>query len=77
MLKNLPQDKAAIRILKTEVGDISESDAKLAEMSKAIIIGFRVKISPTVVQFMKNDLDKEVKNQDIRYNLRVNTRRKV
>ncbi|OGZ84914.1 MAG: translation initiation factor IF-2 [Candidatus Staskawiczbacteria bacterium RIFOXYC1_FULL_38_18] len=55
MLKNLPQDKAILRILKSEVGDINESDAKLAEMAKAEIIGFRVKISPVVVRFMQND----------------------
>jgi len=61
MLKNLPQDKAILRILKLEVGDISESDAKLAEMSKSIIIGFRVKVSPTVVQFMKNDTEKKLR----------------
>jgi translation initiation factor IF-2 len=61
MLKNLPQDKAILRILKSEVGDISESDAKLAEMSKSIIIGFRVKISPTVVQFMRNDTEKKLR----------------
>ena len=71
MLKNLPQDKSILRILKSEVGDISETDAKLAEMSKAIIIGFRVKISPTVVQYMKNDLDKRlrIKTFDIIYEL--------
>jgi translation initiation factor IF-2 len=71
MLKNLPQDKVNLRILKSEAGDISETDAKLAEMSKAIIIGFRVKISPTVVQFMKNDLDKRlrIKTFDIIYEL--------
>ncbi len=61
MLKNLPQDKVVLRILKSEVGDIAESDAKLAEMSGADIIGFRVKISPTVVKFMKNDLDKKLR----------------
>jgi len=61
MLKNLPQDKVVLRILKSEAGDINETDAKLAEMSKAIIIGFRVKISPTVVRFMKNDLDKKLR----------------
>jgi translation initiation factor IF-2 len=61
MLKNLPQEKATLRILKSEVGDISESDAKLAEMSKSIIIGFRVKISPTVVQFMRNDTEKKLR----------------
>ena len=71
MLKNLPQDKAVLRILKSEVGDISESDAKLAEMSKAIIIGFRVKISPTVVKFMRNDVDKKlrIRTFDIIYEL--------
>jgi len=61
MLKNLPQDKVVLRILKSEVGDISETDAKLAEMAKAAIIGFRVKISPTVVKFMRNDLDKRLR----------------
>ena len=71
MLKNLPQDKAIIRILKSEVGEINETDAKLAEMSKAIIIGFRVKISPLVVQFMRNDLDKKlrIKTFEIIYEL--------
>ncbi len=71
MLKNLPQDKAVIRILKSEVGNISESDAKLAEMSKAIIIGFRVKITPSVVQFMRNDLEKKlrVKTFEVIYEL--------
>ena len=61
MLKNLPQDKVVVRILKSEVGDINESDAKLAEMSKAIIIGFRVKVSSTVLQLMKNDMEKKVR----------------
>ena len=71
MLKNLPQDKAIIRILKTEVGEINETDAKLAEMSKAIIIGFRVKISPSVIKFMRNDLEKRIriKTFDIIYEL--------
>ena len=71
MLKNLPQDKVTLRILKSEVGDISESDAKLAEMSKAIIIGFRVKISNSVSQFMRNDLEKKlrIKTFDIIYEL--------
>ncbi len=56
MLKNLPQEKVTLRILKLEVGDIAESDVKLAEMSRAIIIGFRVKISSDVMKFMKNEL---------------------
>ncbi|MCX6722417.1 MAG: translation initiation factor IF-2 [Candidatus Staskawiczbacteria bacterium] len=71
MLKNLPQDKAVLRILKAEVGEINETDAKLAEMSKAIIIGFRVKIGTSVMQFMKNDLDKRlrIKTFEIIYEL--------
>ena len=71
MLKNLPQDKVTLRILKTEVGNIAESDAKLAEMSKAIIIGFRVKITPSVVQYMRNDTDKKlrIKTFEIIYEL--------
>ncbi|KKP41647.1 MAG: Translation initiation factor IF-2, partial [Parcubacteria group bacterium GW2011_GWA2_33_14] len=48
MLKSLPQDRIILRILKVEVGDINETDVKLAEMSKALIIGFRVKIMPAV-----------------------------
>jgi translation initiation factor IF-2 len=71
MLKNLPQDKVSLRILKAEVGEINETDAKLAEMSKAIIIGFRVKIGTSVVQFMRNDIDKRlrIKTFDIIYEL--------
>ncbi len=57
VLKNLPQEKIILRILKSEVGDINESDVKLAEMSKAQIIGFRVKISPTVLAMMRKDSD--------------------
>ena len=60
-----------MRILKSEVGDINESDVKLAQMSKAQIIGFRVKISPGVMQIMKNDQKKKVriKTFDIIYEL--------
>jgi len=44
VLKNLPQEKVILRILKTEIGDINISDLQLAESGKAIIFGFRVKI---------------------------------
>jgi len=71
MLKSLPSDQVILRILKTEAGDINESDAKLAEMSKAQIIGFRVKINPGVLQLMKNDTQKKVriKTFDVIYEL--------
>lgn len=61
MLKNLPQEKIILRILKSEAGDISENDLKLAKMSKSHIIGFRVKMSPEVVRFMRNDTEKQLR----------------
>lgn len=71
MLKNLPQDQINLRILKSEVGDINESDAKLAEISKAIIIGFRSKITPEVFKILSKDEQKKVriKTFDIIYEL--------
>ncbi|MDI6592026.1 MAG: translation initiation factor IF-2 [Patescibacteria group bacterium] len=45
-LKNLPQEKIILRILKKGVGEITESDVKLASQAKAKILGFRVKINP-------------------------------
>ncbi len=76
MLKNLPQDKVVLRILKSEVGDINESDAKLAEMAGAEIIGFRVKIASAVMKFMKADMEKKlrIKTFDIIYELIQNVR---
>ena len=57
ILKNLPQEQVILRILKAEVGEINESDVKLAggakpthqkfgSGGKAIIVGFRVKTNP-------------------------------
>jgi translation initiation factor IF-2 len=43
VLKNIPQERVILRILKSDVGDIQESDVKLADSSKAAIFGFRVK----------------------------------
>jgi len=52
VLKTLPQEKVVLRILKSEAGEINESDLKLAIGSppvsgcSALILGFRVKASP-------------------------------
>ncbi len=43
VLKTIPQEKARIQVLRAEVGEINESDVKLAETSEAMIVGFRVK----------------------------------
>lgn len=45
-LQAIKSEEVILRILKAEVGDISESDLKLAESAQIKIIGFRVKISP-------------------------------
>jgi len=45
VLKGLPQEKIVLRILKSEVGEINESDIKFAKSGKALILGFRVKIN--------------------------------
>ncbi len=43
ILNILPQEKVGIRIIKAEVGDVSETDVKLARGSNAAIISFRMK----------------------------------
>ncbi len=53
VLKNLPQEKVILRILKTEVGNISVGDVKLAESGKAMIFGFRVKIAENAKSFAR------------------------
>ena len=46
VLKDLPQEKSVLRILKAEVGEINDSDVKLAIGARAKVIGFRVKTNP-------------------------------
>ena len=45
IIKNLPSEKAKIEIIGEEVGDVSESDAKLAAFSGAIVVGFKTRIA--------------------------------
>lgn len=49
ILKVLPTEEVILRILKTEVGEINESDVKLAIASRASIIGFRIKATSNAV----------------------------
>lgn len=46
-LKILPQDKIILQILKADIGEINEKDFQLAKDSRAIILGFKVKLSQT------------------------------
>ncbi len=55
VLKELPQEKIVLKILKAEVGEINESDVKLAIGSKSKIIGFRVKTDPIAQSFTERE----------------------
>ena len=55
VLKNLPQEKIILRILKSEVGEIQEADVKLAKNSRAQILGFRVKTNPIALALAKRE----------------------
>jgi translation initiation factor IF-2 len=55
MLAAIPQDRINIKILKSEVGEINESDLKLARDFKALIIGFRIKINQTAAVFLERE----------------------
>ena len=67
-LKDLPQEKVVLRILKSEVGDVNESDVKLAKSGKASIIGFRVKTTPTATVLAERD-KVSIRNFEIIYEL--------
>ncbi len=46
-LKNIPQEKIVLRVLKADVGEVTENDVKQASQAKAKILAFRVKSNPT------------------------------
>jgi len=68
ILKNLKQEEVVLRILKAEVGDINESDVKLAEGAKAKIVGFRVK-ADTVAKKLASRLNISIMKFDVIYEL--------
>lgn len=67
-LINLNLEEVKLNVLKSDVGDITESDVKLAYSSDAIIIGFRVKTSISVLNLVKRSSVK-TRNYDIIYEL--------
>jgi len=46
VLKSIPREKVGINVLKAGVGEINDSDVKLAKTSGSLILGFRVKATP-------------------------------
>ena len=68
VLKSLPQEKVILRVLKSEIGDVNESDIKLAKSAKAKILGFRVKTPQEVKDIAFREKIKII-NFDIIYDL--------
>lgn len=68
VLKSLPQEKVILRILKSEVGDVNESDVKIAKPAKAKILGFRVKTSQEIKNLAFREKVKII-DFDVIYNL--------
>ena len=68
VLKAIPQDKAILRFLKTEVGDINASDILLAEQSPAKIFGFRVKMDEKN-SVLARQREIKIKTSDVIYDL--------
>lgn len=68
ILKNIPQDKIVLRILKSEVGEINETDLKMAIRAKAKILGFRVKINPIAQTIIEREKIK-IMHFDVIYDL--------
>lgn len=55
VLESLPQEKVVLNILTAQVGEITETDVKLATHSKAWILGFRVKVNPVASALLERE----------------------
>jgi translation initiation factor IF-2 len=55
ILKQIPQEKILLRILKSEVGDINESDIKTARSGRGVILAFRVKTDAVARQMAERE----------------------
>lgn len=53
VFKKLPQEKIILCVLKGEAGNINLSDIRVAEASRAVILGFRVKASAQILETAK------------------------
>lgn len=55
ILDKLNFPEISLKIVKSEVGDINESDLKLATSTKSSIVGFKVKISPLLEESVQKE----------------------
>jgi translation initiation factor IF-2 len=56
MLNQISQERVGLKIIKSGVGDINESDIKMAKSGKAEIVGFKVKSSNDVVNLAERSI---------------------
>jgi translation initiation factor IF-2 len=74
MLKSLPQEELLVRILKSDVGAITEDDIQLAVAGKARIFGFRAKPSPQALR-LADQKGVKIVGHDVIYELIQEIRR--
>jgi translation initiation factor IF-2 len=67
-LKKLGTEEVKIRMIHSSTGAITESDVMLASASHAIVIGFRVRANPRVVQIAERE-GVDIRYYDVIYNL--------
>ncbi len=67
-LERLGEETVKVRILHEGVGNISETDIHLAAASKAVIIGFNVKIDPAAQRLAQNE-GVDIRSYDVIYKL--------
>jgi len=68
VLANINQDKVKINIIKKEVGDVFDSDVKLADSTNSLIISFRTNITP-LASSLAERLGVKIKKYDVIYEL--------
>ena len=68
ILKNIPQEKVSLRILRSEVGNINESDLKLVKGGRGLILGFRVKTDSSAKKILERERIK-IMNFDVIYDM--------
>ena len=67
-LRKLATEAVKIRVIHSSTGAVTESDVMLASASDAIIIGFRVRTNPRVVQIAERE-NIDIRYYDVIYNL--------
>jgi len=65
ILSKLPQEKIVLKVLKSENGEVNESDVKLAKATDATILAFRVKTNPAIQGLIEREKTRVIQFQII------------